>query len=115
MAKVYCSEHQDRQLKPVMVFCGPGPWGGKQYCCALCGRMRTFAHGRILKIIHQYGFIGTEKENLFFHFNNLACSFVPSVGMEVSFEIGFFDGDKVQAVGVRPYNNESPGGENHAN
>lgn len=111
MAKIHCKGHLERQLKPVMVFCGPSPWGGKQYCCAVCGRMRIFSQGRILKIINQYGFISGEKGNLFFHFNHLAHSFIPAVGMDVAFEIAFFEGDKAQATEVRPFYN---GGNNDA-
>ena len=109
MTKVVCEHHRDRKIKPVMICFGRNSLG-KQYICAVCSGVRQFNSGRIISFdpVKRFGFINGVKENIYFHFNNLAYDFRSHKGMLVSYEIQFLDGDRKQAINIKP----SDGGEN---
>lgn len=105
MGKVYCQQHRDRDLRPVMIHFGKSSLG-RQYICAVCSGVRVFSAGQIvsLKPEGRFGFISGEKENVFFHFSNLAYDFKPYEGMLVTYEVSFLEDNRVQAINVKPLN-----------
>lgn len=105
MEKIYCQQHRDKNLLPVMIHFGKSSLG-QQYICAVCSGVRVFNTGKIVSLKPEsgYGFISGKKENVFFHFSNLARAFEPCVGMSVSFEVSFLEDGRVQATNVKPLN-----------
>jgi len=100
MAKILCSHHQN--VKPIMIHFGESSLGTRQYICAVCSRVREVGMGKIISIKGSYGFISGPKENFFFHLNNLAYRFTPSLGLWVSFEVQFLEDGKNQAMNIQP-------------
>jgi len=107
MRSVYCQHHRERKLLPVMIYFNNGSLG-KEYICAVCSGVRTFNTGKIVSIVPEcgYGFISGVKENIFFHFSNLAYDIRLHKGMAVSYEIEFLEDRKFnyQATNIRPLN-----------
>ncbi len=108
MAKVFCQNHQDQNLQPAMINFTASSLG-RQYVCCVCNCVRVFNTGKITTINGQYGFISVEKTNFFFHFKNLAYSFIPSPGMPVRFEVSFLEDGRTQAVKIKPIKGENNG------
>ena len=109
MGKVLCTEHANKMFKPVMIHFGRNSLG-KQYVCAVCSAVRQFNSGRIVSLNTDkgFGFINGVKENIFFHFSNLASDFRLRKEMLLSYEIQFLADGKIQAINITPSN----GGEN---
>lgn len=103
MNKIICQHHQDKNVKPTMIYFGKNSLG-KEYICAVCSGIRTFNTGKIIKIKpeSQYGFINGIKDNIFFHFSNLAYDFRFHKGMPVSYEVSF-ENNRIQAVNIKPF------------
>lgn len=103
MAQVYCKQHKDKNLFPVMIYFGDNSLG-REYICAVCSGVRVFNTGEIISLKSGYGFINNQKDNIFFHFSNLADDFEPYLGQKVSYEVSFIEHKtkKIQAINVRP-------------
>jgi len=108
MGKVYCQHHKDKELMPAMIYFGDNSIG-KQFICAVCSGVRVFNVGEIVSLKNQYGFIKGKKEDIFFHFSNLAYDYKVYSGMKVSFEISFLENDRLQAINIKPANGGNNG------
>ncbi len=104
--QVYCQGHKDKGLTPLMIPFHKNSLG-QEYTCAVCSGTRVFNQSIIqhLPDDKHFGFIKGKKNDIFFHFNDLACNFRPSKGMRVSYEVVFLDDNanrKIQAINVQP-------------
>ncbi|MBN2373966.1 cold shock domain-containing protein [bacterium] len=101
MARLFCKNHQDQNLNPLMIQFGESALG-KEYICCVCSSVRVLNEGTILSLNGNYGFISGGKKNFFFHFNNLAYGFTPFLGMRVEFEVCYLEDGRNQAVNIKP-------------
>jgi len=97
---VKCSFHKKSEIYPLMIHCGESPLGNRQYVCARCASIREFGNGSIVNIHKNYGYINNGKRNIRFYFNELKEKFQPKIGMNVRFEVAFYN-NGFEAIDVK--------------
>jgi len=88
---IKCLFHKETEIYPLMIQCGESPLGNRQYVCARCARIREFGNGEIVSIKNNTGFINNGKRNIRFNFRGFKNKIRPETGMNVRFEIAFYE------------------------